>query len=354
MKSFVCFAMLAVLAGVQCARVPAHYEHGVGRVRRSINPWDFFNNNKKTKKIVKKKPKPKPTTQATTPSTQALTTTPSVPSVNVTVKNKMPEYIAEKMGKLKTKDQVMRFLGITAAMSQKINVKKTLPISGVSGQSSGPRDWQYYVVQWTSIYCLPRPQVIHFPQQRLYHGIIYPYGAMALRCGGCCAVSMHHCVPDKVKSKIHSVYFVPYSYMVSSQRSSRKKRNSNGHEILQISVEDHETCKCQCKVGPQDCDPLRQYHLESTCQCKCRDAFTESRMNCTKPFVYDKETCNCECAYHHRHCPSARQQWDRKQCKCTCDDRIRCPMGSVMNKNCECEDIQMSNKVPNCKKSNTQ
>lgn len=52
-----------------------------------------------------------------------------------------------------------------------------------------------------------------------------------------------------------------------------------------MSVEDHETCKCQCKVGPQDCDPKRQYHHESTCQCKCRDEFTESRMNCTKPFM---------------------------------------------------------------------
>lgn len=88
MKSFVCFAMLAVLAGVQCARVrvPANYEHGAGRERRSINPWNLFNNNKKTKKIVKKKPVPKPTTQATTPSTPTLTTTPSGPKVNITFK----------------------------------------------------------------------------------------------------------------------------------------------------------------------------------------------------------------------------------------------------------------------------
>lgn len=78
-----------------------------------------------------------------------------------------------------------------------------------------------YVQQWTSIECLPRPQVIHFPQQRLYHGIIFPFGAMAFRCSGCCTVPMHHCVPVKVKSKIHNVFFVPYSYTVSSQRSCK-------------------------------------------------------------------------------------------------------------------------------------
>lgn len=82
--------MLAVLAGVQCARVPAQDEHSVGRVRRS-NPWNFFNKNKNTKKVVKKgkkKPQPKPTTQAPTTSTPTITTTTptTTPSVKMTVK----------------------------------------------------------------------------------------------------------------------------------------------------------------------------------------------------------------------------------------------------------------------------
>ena len=47
-------------------------------------------------------------------------------------------------------------------------------------------------------------------------------------------------------------------------------------------------CSCQCKVKPEDCNPLTQHHRNCQCECKVQ-------ANCPPKKHWDPVRCLCSC-----------------------------------------------------------
>jgi hypothetical protein len=59
---------------------------------------------------------------------------------------------------------------------------------------------------------------------------------------------------------------------------------------VEIPIETHNSCACQCRVQASDCNNLLQNYDPDSCQCLCRNVTT-----CVTPKHWDQTSCSCVC-----------------------------------------------------------
>ena len=110
----------------------------------------------------------------------------------------------------------------------------------------------------TSPQCMPRKALMRTP--------FYPYRwslpsmIEVQRCMGGCNVGIHpgtvRCAVTKLERKNVKVMQVPLMT----------------HKT--ITITNHLACKCDCKIQPTDCDPIKQIYDKNQCSCFCRSNIT--------------------------------------------------------------------------------
>ncbi|CAG2173078.1 unnamed protein product [Oppiella nova] len=123
-----------------------------------------------------------------------------------------------------------------------------------------------------------------------HNSIYFPKCVRIKRCGGCCGASqLLECSPTKK------------SYKTVRRAHIRMKRSADGRPLPNlshhsVSVEEHEECGCQCRVGPQQCDPfLHRYRLE-LCRCECLNARDQLECKSLGTYrIWDSSECRCKC-----------------------------------------------------------
>ncbi len=126
---------------------------------------------------------------------------------------------------------------------------------------------------------------------------IIPKGVRPVRrCGGFCdSDAKTTCQPTEVVKRTMQALAVTLD---------------NEGQTVEIEVEEHLGCQCQCPVKPQECSPKHKYE---DCGCVCKDV--ETMMMC-RTELWDT---------HY---------WDEDECRCTCKERTHeCSTGSYFDQN---------------------
>ncbi|VVC33747.1 Cystine-knot cytokine,PDGF/VEGF domain [Cinara cedri] len=140
----------------------------------------------------------------------------------------------------------------------------------------------------------------------------YPPCTRVNRCGGCCAHDLLGCQPTKTET-------LQFEVMVSQYNEG--KLEFKGRKF--VSVVQHSTCKCDCIVQPENCNPLQTY-FKKECRCVCTN--DEDRQKC------DEER-------------NAKKLWNPAACACQCVERQDCTTGfSFDYDTCSCEPLRTRTK----------
>ena len=74
-------------------------------------------------------------------------------------------------------------------------------------------------------------------------------------------------------------------------------------------IEQHETCKCECKFGANVCNNKQRWNKDK-CRCECKELIDKGV--CDKVFIWNPSNCECEC---DKEC-DVGEYLDFKNCKC--------------------------------------
>jgi hypothetical protein len=114
-----------------------------------------------------------------------------------------------------------------------------------------------------------------------------PNAVVVKRCGGTCQQQLS-CIPTKKR-------------MV--QFSVRCRRDGEKGICGTVDVEEHERCKCDCRVMESQCIPMKQKYDRHACMCRCIN-------------MDEKEKCERDDGL-----------WDQKACECRCKEEKVCTTG---------------------------
>ncbi|XP_055370905.1 uncharacterized protein LOC129605277 isoform X2 [Condylostylus longicornis] len=156
--------------------------------------------------------------------------------------------------------------------------------------------------------CEPRDTVVDIvPENSSRHRIYFPGCILVKRCSGCC-------IPRELKScQPSSTSLLNYAVVVSDfdMKTGRTKLRPK-REI--VTVEQHDSCTCQCIVKAEDCGEFQKYD-PINCQCIC-------------PNVDDKEKCEKD----------NEKIWVPQSCACRCRNQSVCTSGTFFDENiCACK-----------------
>ncbi|CAG2116070.1 unnamed protein product, partial [Medioppia subpectinata] len=147
------------------------------------------------------------------------------------------------------------------------------------------------------------------------NSIFFPKCVRIKRCGGCCGPSrLLECTPTKK------------SYKIIKRAHIRIRRSVDGRAVPNLSqhstnVEEHEECRCECRVKQTDCDPYIHKYRPELCKCECLN--TKDQMECRLNNAYrvwDSSECRCKCI-HTKLC-STGLHFDDHTCRVECVQRV--------------------------------
>ncbi|XP_022098897.1 uncharacterized protein LOC110983719 isoform X2 [Acanthaster planci] len=174
--------------------------------------------------------------------------------------------------------------------------------------------------------CIPREAVIQvLPETSKPHVMFWPGCVTVKRCGGCCNSDLHECQPTRsetVQVKVVQMEYTP-----------RARRYFQFDGIVIRNITNHTDCSCQCKIKPQDCNPVTQVH--NNCQCQCKKL-----VSCPARKLWDPVRCQCVCITSQQDRCLKRQEWDDNSCSCTCrkDLEASCrPPHWFNRRRCKCQ-----------------
>ena len=157
--------------------------------------------------------------------------------------------------------------------------------------------------------CRPRPTMVEIPTLSPEHQLVAPTYVEVNRCGGSCPHSYFSCVKAETRYKDVPVILTERSITPGVITSL----------CTNLSVEEHVSCQCGCKVKPQDCSS-KQTFVPYECSCACTNKADRAA------------------------CISAGWHWDRSICQCMCPGRPypACPSSYVFDyqKRCSCVPMQ--------------
>jgi len=131
--------------------------------------------------------------------------------------------------------------------------------------------------------CMPRPTMVEIPSLSPEHQLLAPTHVEVARCGGSCPHSYFSCVKSDTRYKEVSVMLTERSVSPGVLKSL----------CTSLSIEEHLSCQCGCKVGPEDCSSKQEF-LPYECSCVCENK--EERMKClSSGWHWDSSTCQCMC-----------------------------------------------------------
>jgi len=153
--------------------------------------------------------------------------------------------------------------------------------------------------------CRPRPTIVEVPSLRQEHQLVAPSHVEVNRCGGSCPHSYFSCVPSEVQYKDVPVILTERSItpgVVTSLCTS-------------LSVEEHVSCQCGCKVRPEDCSSTQAF-VPYECSCACMNK--EERAACLAAgWHWDRSICQCMCPGRpYPACPSSYVFDYQEKCAC--------------------------------------
>lgn len=81
-----------------------------------------------------------------------------------------------------------------------------------------------------------------------------------------------------------------------------------------VTLTRHDSCECDCKVKPKDCNDRQSYKAEE-CRCVCSDSTEEKACGRQPKKLWNPSTCQCRCR-EQLEC-STGFYWDETDCTCT-------------------------------------
>ncbi|XP_023032763.1 uncharacterized protein LOC6644793 isoform X2 [Drosophila willistoni] len=148
--------------------------------------------------------------------------------------------------------------------------------------------------------CSPQPTIVELkpPPGSDFH--YTPACTRINRCNGCCSSALISCQPT-----------------VTETVEMRVRKIGAGIKpgIIVVSVEQHVSCKCDCRIKAEDCNNTQLYRKD-LCRCECQN--TDARDKCLKQTdhkYWDDANCTCGCRLYQS-CTTGTI-FDESQCKCT-------------------------------------
>jgi len=148
--------------------------------------------------------------------------------------------------------------------------------------------------------CIPTPTPVPILLQNLTAGsIVFPECTLVNRCGGCCSHPLLACQPVDKEMLQRQVIVVEVALGIDRRET--------------ISLEQHQSCSCQCKVKEHHCNSLQEYK-EDECRCACHNLV--DRRNCWGPNkLWDDTSCVCRCRNSGVPC-STGMIFNPEMCRC--------------------------------------
>lgn len=133
--------------------------------------------------------------------------------------------------------------------------------------------------------CEPELRTVELDSPDDSSTIYFPKCIRVTRCGGCCGPSkLLECVPTKTSYKDIK------RAAIRIKRSSGQNPSSEASQVRE-KVEVHEECKCQCKVQPNQCDPILHRYRSDVCKCQCLNENQESECQRQSAYkIWDSQT----------------------------------------------------------------
>ena len=123
--------------------------------------------------------------------------------------------------------------------------------------------------------CKTRPQVVNANSN---NPIFYPFSIKTSKCvGNCNNINNPYakiCVPNVIKDLNVKVF-----NLMSRTNETR-------------FIEQHETCKCKCRLDAVLCNNKQRWN-ENKCRCECKELIYKGV--CDKEFIWNPSNCKCEC-----------------------------------------------------------
>ncbi|XP_068152892.1 uncharacterized protein Pvf1 isoform X2 [Drosophila tropicalis] len=148
--------------------------------------------------------------------------------------------------------------------------------------------------------CSPQPTIVELKPPPESDFRYTPACTRVNRCNGCCSSALISCQPTETETVEMRV---------------RKIGAGIKTEIIVVSVEQHVSCKCDCRIKAEDCNDTQLYRKD-LCRCECQN--TDARDKCLKQTdhkYWDDANCTCGCRLYQS-CTTGTI-FDESQCKCT-------------------------------------
>ena len=140
--------------------------------------------------------------------------------------------------------------------------------------------------------CKERPQVVNVNSNE---PVFYPFSIKTSKCSGSCSNTndpyAKMCVSDVVKNLNVKLF------------NLMSRTNETRH------IEQHETCKCKCRLDASDCIN-KQHWNDDKCRCECKELIDKGV--CDKGYIWSPSNCECEC---DKSC-DVGEYLDYENCKC--------------------------------------
>ena len=147
-------------------------------------------------------------------------------------------------------------------------------------------------ISMTNKECKVRPEIIKVNSDE---PVFYPLGIKTSKCSGSCNNTNDPyaklCVSDVVKNLNVKLF------------NLMSRTNETRH------IEQHETCKCKCRLDASVCIN-KQYWNDDKCQCECKELIGKGV--CDKEYIWSPSNCECEC---DKSC-DVGEYLDYENCKC--------------------------------------
>ncbi|XP_014483487.1 PREDICTED: vascular endothelial growth factor A-like [Dinoponera quadriceps] len=146
--------------------------------------------------------------------------------------------------------------------------------------------------------CIPEMQHVDLNVDKDPSIVVFPPCARIKRCGGCCSSSLLSCQPTATKIRNFEV-------SVSTLKGGIRRN---------VSLEEHVTCRCDCKLKEKDCNEKQKYDPDN-CMCVCENTDEEDKCRQNKDMrIWNPHLCVCSCKKFEE-CNSD-QYFDTKICRC--------------------------------------
>lgn len=133
--------------------------------------------------------------------------------------------------------------------------------------------------------CEPRPMTVPIPPSNDPQVVYWPTCTKIDRCGGCCGFDLLECTATRVET-----------VTVQVMKQVMSADDSEFYEfmgLVDIPLEKHTGCECQCRTKAHDCNAATQDYDEVSCSCRCRNS--DQATSCPSPKRWDSKYCRCVC-----------------------------------------------------------